>query len=87
MMAGLGYNSIEMCSPPGYASLGFAPLQNLKAAEMKRIINDAGFTCISCHYGFEEFKQHAQERINYAKELGLRSQFSAHTIRNAIFLR
>ena len=70
-MAGLGYNSIEMCSPPGYAKMGFGPLQKLKAFELKRIINDAGFTCISCHYGFSELKEHTQERIDYAKELGL----------------
>ena len=70
-MAGLGYNSIEMCSPPGYAKLGFGPLEHMKATEMKGIINAAGFTCISCHYGFQELKDHAQERIDYAKELGL----------------
>ena len=77
MMAGLGYNSIEMCSPPGYAGMGFGPLQKLKAAEMKRIITDAGFTCISCHYGFDELKQHAQERMDYAKELGLEQMILA----------
>jgi len=71
MMAGLGYNSVEMCSPPGYAKHGFGPLQDLKAAEMKRIINDAGMTCISCHYGFEELKNNLNERIDFAKELGL----------------
>jgi sugar phosphate isomerase/epimerase len=70
-MAGLGYNSIEMCSPPGYAKLGFGPLEKLKAPELKKIINDEGFTCISCHYGFNELKEHAQERIIFAKELGL----------------
>ena len=26
MMAGLGYQSLEMCSPPGYESSGFGPL-------------------------------------------------------------
>lgn len=70
-MAGLGYNSIEMCSPPGYAKLGFGPLEKLSAAELKKIIKDEGFTCISCHYGFSELKEHAQERIAFAKELGL----------------
>lgn len=70
-MSGLGYNSVEMCSPPGYAQHGFAPLQELKATEMKRIIHDAGFSCFSCHYGFSELKDHGEERMNYAKELGL----------------
>lgn len=70
-MAGLGYNSIEMCSPPGYAKWGFGALEKLKAPELKKIIKDAGFSCISCHYGFAELKEHAQERIDYAKEWGL----------------
>ena len=76
-MAGLGYNSIEMCSPPGYAKSGFGALEKLKAPEMKRIITDAGFTCISCHYGFTELKEHAQERIDYAKEWGLQQMILA----------
>jgi sugar phosphate isomerase/epimerase len=66
-----GYNQVEMCSPPGYSELGFGPLTKLKASEMKKIIHDAGFNCISCHYGFDELKNHGQERIDYAKELGL----------------
>src|ERR1700741_267000 len=70
-MAGLGYNSIEMCSPPGYAKMGFGGLEKYKAAELKKVISDAGFTCISCHYGFKELKEHGQERIDYAKEWGL----------------
>jgi sugar phosphate isomerase/epimerase len=70
-MAGYGYKSIEMCSPQGYAKYGFGPLEHLKAKEMKQIINDAGMTCVSCHYIFHEFKTHAQERIDFAKELGL----------------
>ncbi|HEX5170194.1 MAG TPA: sugar phosphate isomerase/epimerase [Cyclobacteriaceae bacterium] len=71
-MAGLGYNSIEMCSPPGYAKMGFGPLEKLKAPELKKIIKDEGFICISCHYGFDEMKEHAQERIDFAKALGLK---------------
>lgn len=70
-MGALGYNSVEMCSPPSYAGSGFGPLQKLSASEMKGIIRDAGFTCISCHYGLSELKDHGQERIDFAKELGL----------------
>ena len=70
-MAGIGFNSIEMCSPPGYAGAGFGSLQSLSARELKRNINDSGMTCVSCHYGFSELKEHGQERIDFAKELGL----------------
>lgn len=76
-MAGLGYNSIEMCSPPGYAKSGFGALEKLKAPEIKKIITDAGLTCISCHYGFDELKQHGQERIDYAKAWGLQQMILA----------
>jgi len=72
MMAGLGYQSIEMCSPPGYRTSGFGPLEGLKAAEMKKIIHGAGLVCESCHYGFPELKENLGERIEFAKALGLK---------------
>jgi len=70
MMAGLGYQSLEMCSPPGYESSGFGPLMKLKAKEMKQIINDAGLICISSHYGMDELRNHLDERIQFASESG-----------------
>ena len=69
-MAGLGYQSMEMCSPPGYESSGFGPLMKLKAKEMKQIINDAGLICPSSHYGMDELRQHLDERITFALESG-----------------
>ena len=70
-MAGLGFKTVEMCSPPEYVSSGFGPLTNLKAPEMRRIIEDAGLRCVSCHYPFEGLKQNLEARIAFAKELGL----------------
>lgn len=70
-MAALGYNSIEMCSPQGYAQFGFGALQRFNARELKTMIKDAGFTCVSSHYVFSELKDHAEERVAFAKELGL----------------
>ena len=70
IMADLGYQSLEMCSPPGYESSGFGPLMNLKAKEMKQIINDAGLICISSHYGMPELRNNLDERIEFAKESG-----------------
>ncbi len=70
-MAAMGYNSMELCSPQGYAKMGFGPLQDMPAATLKKKIKDAGFTCVSCHYGLGELRDHTQERIDYAKELGL----------------
>ena len=71
-LAAIGYRTIEMCSPPGYRSSGFGPLESLSAAEMRKTIRDAGLTCESCHYTFSELKEKLPERIAFAKELGLR---------------
>jgi sugar phosphate isomerase/epimerase len=70
MMAGLGYQSLEMCSPPGYESSGFGPLMTMKAKEMKQIISDAGLICESSHYGFDELRNHLDERIAFALDSG-----------------
>jgi len=69
-MAGLGYESVEMCSPPGYESSGFGPLMKIKAGEMKRIINDAGMQFESTHYTMNELRNSLQERIAFAAESG-----------------
>jgi len=69
-MVDMGYQSVEMCSPPGYAMLGFGPLMKYKAKEMKQIINDAGLSWPSSHYGYDELRQHLDERIEFAKESG-----------------
>lgn len=69
-MAALGYQSVEMCSPPGYESSGFGPLMKLKAKEMKQIINDAGLIFPSSHYGMNEFREHPDKRIEFALESG-----------------
>lgn len=71
-MAGIGYKAVEMCSPPGYMSSGFGPLMKMSAAEMKQTIGAAGLQCESCHYGFKEMKENLDERITFAKELGLK---------------
>src|SRR5437764_9256345 len=71
-LAGIGYQRIEMCSPPGYEKSGYGPLVNMKAAEMRGIIHDAGLGCESCHYQFREMKEHLDDRIAFAKELGLK---------------
>lgn len=69
-MAALGYQSMEMCSPPGYESSGFGPLMKMTAKEMKTIVADAGLICPSSHYGMDEFRNHLDERIAFALESG-----------------
>jgi sugar phosphate isomerase/epimerase len=71
-LAAIGYRRIEMCSPPGYAKSGYGALVNMQAAEMRGIIHDAGLGCESCHYQFREMKENLDDRIAFAKELGLK---------------
>jgi len=71
-LAAVGYRTVEMCSPPSYSDYGFAPLVNMKASEMRQTIQAAGLHCESCHYQFNELKQHLEPRIAFAKQLGLK---------------
>jgi sugar phosphate isomerase/epimerase len=66
-----GFQAIEMCSPPGYKMFGFGALASMKPSEMRERIHSAGLTCISCHFGFPELKNSLDERIEFAKGLGL----------------
>ncbi len=70
-LAAIGYKNIEMCSPPGYGA-DFASLAKMSASEMKRIIHGAGLRCESSHYTRKELKENLDERIAFAKELGLK---------------
>ena len=72
MMAKLGYQGVEMCSPPGYITSGFEPLVKMKPEVMRKIITDAGLTCESSHFTFGELKDNIAERIEYSKKLGLK---------------
>jgi sugar phosphate isomerase/epimerase len=72
MMADQGYKLIEMCSPKGYATIGFGTFAGMKTADIKKTINDAGLTCPSCHFGSAEFAlDKIDETIQFAKDLGL----------------
>jgi len=71
MMAAQGYKLVEMCSPKGYATIGFGPLVNMKTADMRSIITDAGLTCPSCHFGFGELTDNLDDRIEFAQQLGM----------------
>lgn len=71
MMAGLGYQYTEMCYPKGYAGAGFAPLADVKAADIKKMIEDAGLHCRSCHIGLWSLKNNFGECMDFAHGLGL----------------
>ena len=70
-LAAAGFQSIEMCSPVGYDDNGFGGLVKYKGAELKKIINDAGLTCVSSHFGLDELRKSQDDRIAWATDLGL----------------
>lgn len=70
-LAAAGFQSIELCSPVGYADSGFAGLAKYKGAELKQILGDAGITCVSSHFGIEELRDKQDDRIAWAKDIGL----------------
>lgn len=70
-LADAGFQSIELCSPVGYSDSGFAALAKYKGSELKKIINDAGLTCVSSHFGMDELRENQGDRIAWAKDVGL----------------
>src|SRR6185437_7175717 len=70
-LAAAGFRSIEMCSPVGYDDSGFGGLKKYSGAQLRRIINDAGLTCVSSHFSMDELRKDQPARIAWAKDLGL----------------
>jgi sugar phosphate isomerase/epimerase len=70
-MRGFGYRLVEMCAPKDYADIGFGSLVDTKPADLKSMIAETGLTCPSCHFGWGGFKDHLDERIEFAQGLGL----------------
>jgi sugar phosphate isomerase/epimerase len=70
-LADAGFQSIELCSPVGYKEFGFGGLAKYKGAELKKFIAGAGLTCVSSHFGIEELRANQDDRIAWAKDLGL----------------
>lgn len=71
VLADAGFQSIELCSPGGYADSGFAGLSQYKGSEIRKILGDAGVTCISSHFGIEELRSGQDRAIAWAKDVGL----------------
>ena len=70
-LAEAGFQSIELCSPVGYADSGFAGIAKYKGSELRRIMGDAGITCISSHFTMDELRKDQPDRIAWAKDIGL----------------
>ncbi len=70
-LAGAGFQTIELCSPVGYANSGFGGVAKYKGPELRRLFADIGVTCISSHFSIQELRKNLSGRIAWAKEIGL----------------
>ncbi|HWD90052.1 MAG TPA: TIM barrel protein [Mucilaginibacter sp.] len=68
-MAGMGYQYTEMCYPKGYDD--FKPLASIAPADLKKMIEDAGLTCPSCHFGMGDLKNNFKDCMDFAHGLGM----------------
>src|ERR1700760_61427 len=74
-LSAAGFQTVELCSPYGYKE--FSSLAQYKPEELRHMLHDFGLTCISAHFGTDELFQHADERIAWAKGLGLTQMATA----------
>jgi sugar phosphate isomerase/epimerase len=70
-LSAAGFQTIELCSPVGYADSGFAGLAKYKGTELRKILGDSGVSCVSSHFGIDELRSNQQRAIDWAKDVGL----------------
>jgi sugar phosphate isomerase/epimerase len=70
-LAEAGFQTIELCSPVGYADSGFGGLAKYKGAELRKILSDMGVKCESSHFDIKELRGNLADRIAWAKDAGL----------------
>jgi len=70
-LAAAGFQTIELCSPVGYDDSGFAGLAKYSGSELRKILSDAGVSCVSSHFGIEELRKDQDGRIAWATDVGL----------------
>jgi len=70
-LAAAGFQTIELCSPVGYTEYGFGGLAKYKGAELRTILGDAGLSCVSSHFSMDELRKNQEDRIDWAKDVGL----------------
>ncbi|MGH9614646.1 MAG: sugar phosphate isomerase/epimerase family protein [Bryobacteraceae bacterium] len=70
-LAQAGFQTIELCSPVGYAHAGFGGLAKYNGAELRKIFSDIGVKCESSHFDMKELRDDLAGRIAWAKDVGL----------------
>ena len=74
-LAGIGTRRIELCSPWSYRD--FAGLKDYKPADLRKLLDSNNIVAESCHYGMPELKSNLEERVAWAKELGMKQMILA----------
>jgi sugar phosphate isomerase/epimerase len=71
VLADAGFQTIELCSPVGYADSGFAGLAKYTGTQLRKILGDSGVSCVSSHFGIAELRENQERAIAWAKDVGL----------------
>jgi sugar phosphate isomerase/epimerase len=66
-----GFQTVELCSPVGYANSGFGALAKYKGSELRKILSDMNLQCVSSHFDMNELRKDLPGRIEWAKDVGL----------------
>jgi sugar phosphate isomerase/epimerase len=74
-LAGIGTRRIELCSPWGYRE--FAGFKDYKPDDLKKLLDSNNIVAESCHYGMAELKSNLDERVEWAKALGMKQMILA----------
>jgi hypothetical protein len=77
-LADAGFQTVELCSPVGYAEFGFAGLAKYSGTELRRILHDAGVTCVSSHFNIKELRENQDERIAWEERCRCEANDCAH---------
>ena len=72
-LAGMGVQTVEMCSPFGYAD--FASLAD--GRQVRRVLADHGLACESGHFSMKELRQKPSACIAWAKDVGITQMITA----------
>jgi sugar phosphate isomerase/epimerase len=76
-LADAGFQTIELCSPVGYADSGFGEIAKYKGSELRKLFGALGLTCVSSHFSLKELRDDLRGRIAWAQDVGLTQMFVA----------
>ncbi len=75
LLASAGFQSIELCSPWGYADAGFAPVGKYSGAELRKLLGGMGVQCFSSHFDINELRKDLARSLGWAKDAGMTQMF------------